>query len=103
MRALSTEFDLFGVTRVPAGPGCAMRRVRTCPKGRSPADRGEIQNSGNELDKCFKTGEIAFLNSANCASFARNSAQIVRRKEQKTAKPAQNELEFASGKARPTE
>jgi hypothetical protein len=36
----------------------------------------KMRNSGNELNKYFKINDIAILNAANNARFARKSAQI---------------------------
>jgi hypothetical protein len=37
----------------------------------------KMENSGNELNKCFKTNDIALLNAANYARLACKSAQIM--------------------------
>jgi len=49
--------------------------------GRVPAmeecrELQKMRNSGNELNKYFKINDIAILNAANNARFARKSAQI---------------------------
>jgi hypothetical protein len=36
----------------------------------------KMKNSGNEAKKYLKTKAVTFLNAANYARFARNSAQI---------------------------
>jgi len=42
-----------------------------------------MKNSGNEAKEYLKTKDIAFLNAANYARFARKLAQIEPKKEQK--------------------
>ena len=46
----------------------------------------KMKNSGNELNKYFKTNHIAILSAANYARFACNFAQITAWKEQKRQK-----------------
>jgi hypothetical protein len=78
MRALNTEFELFGATCVPAGVRAAgvCGRVGDCLAGGDPEAREKTQNNGNEAKKSLKTSDIAFLNAANYARLTRKLAQI---------------------------
>ena len=80
MRALNTEFELFGASRVPVGVRTAgvCGRVGDCLAGEDRQAREKCKNSGNEAKKYLKTKDITFLSVAICASFARNSTHLMR-------------------------
>jgi hypothetical protein len=72
-------------------PGTGLQGLRlNQPEDRAPGRRGGaesramqiIKNSGNELNKCFRTNDITFLNGANFALFACESTRIKASREQ---------------------
>jgi len=54
------------------------------PVSRETAEIQKMENSGNEAKKYLKTKDIAFLNVASFAHFARNFAPFGPQKEQET-------------------
>jgi hypothetical protein len=80
MRALNAKIELSNAVRVFAhernrGNAAGFEVDRLRETGRSAR---RYENRGNEAKEYLKTKDITFLNAANCARFARKSAQIGR-------------------------
>jgi hypothetical protein len=80
MRAIEPQFELIDIAQVPARDWTVgdLARAGIARQGEASGTAREYKNSGNEAKNWLKTKDIAFLATANCASFACKSAQIGR-------------------------
>jgi hypothetical protein len=80
MRELEPEFETFDIAHVSvAGWDRGMPQGSKLPGWVSTR---KYKNSGNELNKSFKTNDITFFDAANYARFAYKSAQFERHNDQ---------------------